>query len=33
MKPTGNDDGEIPEEPQDELIAQIVPLRRRCCAR
>lgn len=29
MKPTGNDDGDIPDEPQDELVAQIVPLRRR----
>lgn len=29
MKPTGNDEGDIPSEPQDELVAQIVPLRRR----
>lgn len=29
MKPTDDDDGDIPDEPQDELIAQIVPLRRR----
>jgi len=29
MRPTDDDDGGIPDEPQDELIAQIVPLRRR----
>ena len=29
MKPTDDDDDGIPDEPQDELIAQIVPLRRR----
>lgn len=29
MRPTDDDDGEAREEPEDELIAQIVPLRRR----